>query len=439
MAHKYGREVWPLLCQRNSREQGYLKSFSQKRQVRIKGLLEGESKSNLIILRIYPMQKILVYSDRFGGNTTTFIYNEVLGLAQDFRVKYVCIERVNPSLFPFEEVEVVPYKVNRLLRKLRWWAEIYDWGLFFKNTAYSSRINQIVEDFQPDVIHCHFGYEALRFMDNLERKDIPTVVSFRGHDASYFLTRKTYVEKLKELLARENVFPTFVCEFLKRRLEAVEIPIGKHLILYSGTKLDLFSRKQYKDHQSPFIFLQVSHFEERKGHVFTLKAFRRLVQELPEGSCKLVLAGGGPDLEPMKRLAESYGFREEVEFPGWVSPKQVRDLLEEADAYVLHSITVNGWTEGIPNALMEAMAMELPVVSTRHAGIPELVEEGVHGILTEEKAIEAFYQGMKEVMSWGYKAENRERIAEKFEYNRHMHHLKTYYQEILEEGAMVNV
>ena len=72
------------------------------------------------------MQKILVYSDRFGGNTTTFIYNEVLGLANDFQVKYVCTERINPELFPFEDVEVVPYEVSRVVRKLRWWAEIYD-------------------------------------------------------------------------------------------------------------------------------------------------------------------------------------------------------------------------------------------------------------------------------------------------------------------------
>lgn len=385
------------------------------------------------------MQKILVYSDRFGGNTTTFIYNEVVGLTNDFRVKYVCTERINPQLFPFEDVEVVPYEVGRVVRKLRWWAEIYDQSLIFKNATFAKRINQIVEEFQPDLIHCHFGYEALRFMDNLERKDIPVVVSFRGHDASYFLSRKTYVNKLKELLSRENVFPTFVCNFLKENLEKVGIPVGTHLILYSGTKVEMFRREMYKEMKEPFTFLQVSHFEERKGHIYVLEAFKRLVEDLPGQKLKLMLAGGGPLLEEIKSQAESYGIGDRVYFPGWVSPEKVRELLEVADAYVLHSITVDGWTEGIPNALMEAMAMELPLVSTLHAGIPELVEENVHGILTEEKDVEGFFEGMKEVMSWGYKPESRERIEDKFEYKKHMQQLKDYYQLILQEETLVKI
>ncbi|MEM7512643.1 MAG: glycosyltransferase family 4 protein [Bacteroidota bacterium] len=385
------------------------------------------------------MQKILVYSDRFGGNTTTFIYNEVMGLVQNFQVKCVCTERLNPEIFPFEDVEIVPYEVNRVVRKLRWWAEIYDQGLIFKNTAFSNRINQIVEEFQPDLIHCHFGYEALRFVDNLDRKDIPIVVSFRGHDASYFLGRKTYVNKLKGLLSRKNVFPTFVCNFLKENLERVGLSVGTHLILYSGTKVEVFKRQIYKEMKDPFTFLQVSHFEERKGHIHTLEAFKRLVETIPTKRVKLVLAGGGPDLEKMKAMAKSYDLGEKVLFPGWVSPQEVRELLEVADAYVLHSITVDGWTEGIPNALMEAMAMELPLVSTRHAGIPELVEEGVHGILTDERDVEAYVEGMKEVMSWGYKVENREQVEDKFEYNKHMQHLRDYYQQILQQEAEVTL
>ena len=247
------------------------------------------------------------------------------------------------------------------------------------------------------------------------------------------------MSKLKGLLSRKNVFPTFVCNFLKENLERAGIPIGTHLILYSGTKVEVFRRQLYKEMRDPFTFLQVSHFEERKGYAYTLEAFKLLVEALPAKRVKLILAGGGPDLEKMKALAESYGLGEKVSFPGWVSPREVRDLLEVADAYVLHSITVDGWTEGIPNALMEAMAMELPLVSTRHAGIPELVEEGIHGILTDERDVEAYVEGMKAVIDWGYKAENREQVENKFEYTKHMQHLKDYYQRILQKETVVKI
>ena len=384
------------------------------------------------------MQKVLFYTDEFGGNTTTFIYNEVIGLSQYIKVKYVCTKRFNPDIFPFDDVEIVPYEVNRVVRKLRWWLEIYDVKLIFRNTAFSKRINKIVNEFEPDLIQCHFGYEALRLVDNLDRTDIPIVVTFQGHDASYFLKRKSYVDKLKDLFSRENVYATFVCDFLKRNLEKVGVKFNGEKVIYSGTRLTHFKRRDYDHPKEPFTFLQVSHFEERKGHKYVLEAFKTVLETKPEKKVKLILAGGGPDLEPMKQLAMELGIHEQVDFPGWVSPEQVRELLENAHAYILHSLTVDGWTEGIPNAIMEAMAMELPVISTRHAGIPELVDEGIHGILTDERDTEALATGMLEVLKWGYMSVSREKIIERFEYQKRIDTLMEYYQKITGSQPVLN-
>lgn len=380
--------------------------------------------------------KILAVSDYFGNPTTTFIYNEVVGLSEVFEISYLCTKRNNPDQFPFGKVFEIPFKENRIVRKLKWWAEIYDVKLDFENTAYSKRINALVEQVKPDIIHCHFGYEALRFYQNFQRSKFPNtpiIVSFRGHDASFHLERKSYVREIEKMLSDSRVYPTFVCEFLRENLKRSGIQFNKHLILHSGTRTDFF-RRQKKDHpKEPFLFFQVAHFEERKGQLEAIKAFQKLIEK--GRKAKLILGGGGPDLASLKSYVEEQGLVKYIEFSGWLNRDQTKDYLEKCHAFIHHSITVKGNTEGIPNALMEAMSMELPVVSTFHAGIPELVENGKHGILVKERDIDAFAQAMEQVMDWGYLAENRQKIEEEFSFPAHMKTLIDFYKHCNEAGS----
>jgi colanic acid/amylovoran biosynthesis glycosyltransferase len=384
--------------------------------------------------------KILIYSDLFGGNTTTFIYNEVIELSKKYEVKYVCIERKNPSLFPFKNLTQIPYQVNKITKKIRWWWEIYDHKLIFKNKVFSSGLNQIVEDFKPDIIHCHFGYEALRFFDNLDEKyhKIPTVISFRGYDASQFLNRKTYVEKIRKLLNRKNVHCTFVCDFLRQNLLKSKIQIERYMILHSGTKVDFFKSKQLPKNKNEFIFLQISSFQPYKGHIYTIKAFKKAIPKLEKAKLKpkLILAGEGYLLEEIKNLVVDLGIEKYVEFIGWVNHQQALDLLNKCNVFVQHSVNENGSTEGIPNSLMEAMAMELPVLSTYHAGIPELVESGVNGFLVPEKDIDLFADKMLELTKWpSVIPNNRKKIMEQFEFSVHMNKLERNYSKILTKNV----
>ncbi len=378
-------------------------------------------------------QKILAISDYFGNPTTTFIYNEVLGLSKEFDVSYLCTKRNNPDQFPFDHVIEIPYLENKILRKLKWWGEIYDLKLSFKNAAYQRQIDKLVTQIKPDIIHCHFGYEALRFYQNFRRSDfpqIPIIVSFRGHDASFHLERNSYVKEIKKMLADPMVFPTFVCEFLRENLKRKGISIDKHLILHSGTRTDFFTRQKKDYPTEPFLFFQVAHFEERKGQLEAIKAFKKLREK--GKNVKLILGGGGPNLESVKSYATQQGLNEHIEFPGWLNRDQTKEYLEKSHAFIHHSITVNGNTEGIPNALMEAMSMELPVISTFHAGIPELVENGKHGILVEERDIDGFADAMEQVMDWGYLPRNKQKIEQEFSFPSHMETLVNFYTQCLD-------
>ena len=112
--------------------------------------------------------------------------------------------------------------------------------------------------------------------------------------------------------------------------------------------------------------------------------------------------------------------------------KDGKKLLLEANAFVHHSITAsNGDAEGLPNAIIEAMAMELPVISTWHAGIPELIEDGVNGYLVKEKDVDTYVKRMKDILEWKYQPKNREKIVSHFSNEVHCQSLIKIYNKYL--------
>ena len=222
---------------------------------------------------------------------------------------------------------------------------------------------------------------------------IPLVVTFHGYDASSLLRNRTYVRDLGPLFDHSHVIAISRRMAARlRELGAREEAIDHH---YIGVPLDAFpfvERRPVAEKLragEPIRFLQVSNFVEKKGHATTVEAFARFAG--PGSNWTLTLAGEGVlrrDIEDRVRRA---GLGDRIHFVGKVGQEDVVDLMSRCDVFVHHSVTAaNGDQEGIPTVLMEAMAMGLVVVSTRHAGIEELVESGVTGFLTNERDVEAY-------------------------------------------------
>jgi glycosyltransferase involved in cell wall biosynthesis len=379
--------------------------------------------------------KILVFIQTFANPTLTFIYNEVTELAKNHEVKIITCERKNEHLFPFKDVAEIPFVENPLQLKYQTKLQYLDLKWAFKSVHFEERINKVVDEFKPDVIHTHFGFESWLFLENYRRSDIPIFISFHGYDASHKLSSLRYRKAVKLCLNRPEMTPVFVSEFMKLHVERiVEQQFSRAKILYYGTDTDFFKRKNYQQKEGIFTFLQVSSFSEKKGHKFTVRAFAELIKRQKTGPrIKLILAGEGCLRNDTEALVKELDISEYVEFPGLVNRQQAKELMESADAFVHHSVTSAsvGDMEGIPNAIMEAMAMELPVLSTLHSGIPELVENEINGYLVEERDIETYSQRMLAILSWKYERVNREKVIQLFEKKQHGSQLAEYYHAVL--------
>ena len=131
------------------------------------------------------------------------------------------------------------------------------------------------------------------------------------------------------------------------------------------------------------IFLSVGRFVDKKAPQKTLQAFEAIHSKFPEA--RLIMVGEGPLLKVCKQWAEQQGISAAVTFAGVQSRRSVSRLMSISRVFVQHSVCAeSGDREGLPLAILEAGAHGLPVIATRHAGIPDAVREGVDGLLVDE-------------------------------------------------------
>ena len=140
--------------------------------------------------------------------------------------------------------------------------------------------------------------------------------------------------------------------------------------------------------------LTVARLVEKKGHAHALRAIARVRDELP--SLRYDVIGDGPLRADLEALAGTLGIADRVHFHGAASSDAVRRAMDDADLFVLPSVTASdGDEEGTPTVLLEAAYRRLPVLSTRHAGIPEMVADGESGVLVAEGDDAALADGLR--------------------------------------------
>ena len=155
---------------------------------------------------------------------------------------------------------------------------------------------------------------------------------------------------------------------------------------YIDTNIDYNEFKPLKNKPENTIpqILSVGRLVEKKGFQYLIKALNVLANRGLSFKCDII--GDGPLFGKINKQIKQYNLQGKVNLSGAVDSEKVKEYLSKADLFVLPCIkTSNGDMDGIPVALMEAMAFEVPVISTNISGIPELIINGYNGVIVEEK------------------------------------------------------
>ncbi len=203
-----------------------------------------------------------------------------------------------------------------------------------------------------------------------------------------------------------NVQVISITNFTRQYLiDEYKIPEDQVTLLYQGTEVDRFTstpetdaeaHKRYKlPRNAEPVLASVGSFEERKGQIVLLQAVAKLAKgELP--NIHAMFVGEGPDEEMLKKKTKEMGIEDHVTF--FPFTKEPNFVFDRIDILTLPSL----YKEGLPNVLLEAMSMGLPVISSRMAGVPEIVFDGKTGYMTEPGDMNAFADAV--VKLWSDKA-----------------------------------
>ena len=222
----------------------------------------------------------------------------------------------------------------------------------------------------------------------------PIATVFHGKDMSAYLDKRRS-GAYKHLFARGDLFLP-ISEFWRDKLITLGAPADKIMVHRMGVDTTRFVETPRALKPGEAVrFIGVGRMVEKKGFDDALAAFAKMRSAPDAPAATLTLIGDGPLRGALQRQAAQLGFGDSVRFTGLLPHAKVEEMLREAHVFVLPSRTSrSGDMEGIPVALMEAMAQGLPVLATRHSGTPELVEHGVSGLLCAEGDREALAANM---------------------------------------------
>ena len=317
-------------------------------------------KTNIAILS--PSQK--AYSE-------TFIQSHKNLLKQ--KVKYYFGTTHNIKLEGVGEEFKIHRKILKVFEKI---------GLTKTNNSWVMPLMWSFKRQKIDRVLVEYGNHAHNLLPLLKELEIPFVVHFHGYDASINSViedcnnYKDVFNLASKVIVVSNAMKEKIENMGCTKKKIVLAPCGPNDLFF--TTIPTFSKKQ---------FIAIGRFVEKKAPNLLILAFSKVVDIHPNYVLKM--AGDGVLLNTCKNLVKHLGIENNVQFLGVINPEEYRSELQNSLAFVQHSITAdNGNMEGTPLAVLEASAAGIPVVSTYHAGIPDVIIHEQTGLLCQEKDVQ---------------------------------------------------
>ena len=237
-----------------------------------------------------------------------------------------------------------------------------------------------------DVLHCHFGQLGIigERLIRFGAVDAALVTAFRGADISSHYPDNP--RRFEALFQRGDLHLPVSAEF-GRRLLAAGVPADRVVVHHDGIDLRRFPFVERRSLDGVAKLLFVGRLADKKGVEYALEALAQLIRSGRKAT--LAIIGDGPLGPSLRAHSDELGLGEHAHFLGPRPLDEVAEAMRTAHVLVAPSVTApSGDQEGIPTVIKEAMATGMPVVSTLHSGIPELVEHGVTGFLAPERDAE---------------------------------------------------
>lgn len=336
------------------------------------------------------------------SRSATFVYTT---LRFQRRVRPVVLARRTENLAEFPLRPVV-----RLLPDSRAYRRLARSAPAWGRRSYDRRLVRAARRHGCVVLHAHFGWAACDSLDARNRLGLPLVTTFYGNDlAPAFPARYPY----ERLFAEGDLF---LCEgpAMAARLAELGCPPRRIRIAPIGLDLEAFPFRP-PVRSNPLVVVQAARFVDKKGFDLTLRAFAAARPSL--GPSELWLIGDGPRRIELERLAVRLGIAGSVRFLGMVAHAEYRDAIQRAHICIQPSRTApDGDTEGgAPTVLLEMQATGVPVVSTRHADIPNVVADP--DSLVEEEDVDGLASALVRLATlseeeWALAAEHGRALVE---------------------------
>jgi colanic acid/amylovoran biosynthesis glycosyltransferase len=245
---------------------------------------------------------------------------------------------------------------------------------------YIATLKGFLTEHHVQVLMGEYLNESLPWLEVAQDLGIRFFAHAHGYDVSRMLRHPRWRAEYLKYDQADGIIT--MSQVSRSRLIDLGLDAAKiHLIPYG---VDVPSEPLKRAQHEIVRCLAVGRMVAKKAPILTLDAFRRAAEVCPK--IMLDYIGGGNLLPAARQFIHAFKLEDRVTLHGGQPAEVVDQLMREADIFLQHSMTdpETGDEEGLPVAILEAMAHSLPVVSTRHAGIPEAVQDGLTGYLVEE-------------------------------------------------------
>ncbi len=337
--------------------------------------------------------KIAIYRHQLFTPSETFITSQVENVPH-IQPMYVGTEQVGAAP---KNAHVFTHCSNKILQRI---------------TRKNSMLLRYLQRMQPQLLHAHFGFDAVYALALAQQLSIPLVTTFHGSDATLstaeLLSKKKiawlmYVLRRSELQKKGHVF-LCVSNYMRTLLLQLGFPEEKTLTHYTGVDTTFFSRT--KPYSFGNTIVHIARLVEKKGTALLLHAISHIIPQLRP---KVIIIGDGPQRAELQRLAIELHIAHYVEFKGVCSREEVRTHLNNALILCAPSES-----EGLGQVLLEAQAMEIPVVASFLPAFQEALIEDKSGILVREKSPEAYAAVLTDLLQDTERAKKMGQCGQKF-------------------------